>query len=370
MPNKKITGFLWQSVLLCDFILAACARPQIEKPTIPGSERPAPTPSLGQMISPPQPASPPTDTPLPALESPRRTALLEDIQGPVYSLAWSPDGSTLASAGYKQVKLWDVKTRLAIKTLSGHESYVWGVAWSPDGRKIASGSADGTTRIWDAASGDEISKLETGWAFCVAWSADGKQVVVGNDTGLIDIRDSATGESVSRLQVKSDMSSIISLSWSPVGTLIAVGVWDGHIFLWDVLSRAQRKEILGYSNKRSDTNGIAWSPDGSVLASAHQDSVVRLWNSAGDLIRELRGHTDWARGIAWSPDGHYLASSGRDHKVILWNPVIGQKLVELKEHDLPVWSLAWSPDGSQFAAGSGAYDSSWAAGKITIWTMP
>ena len=370
MANKKITGFLWQSALLFDFFLAACTGAQVEKPVTPGAKHPALTPSAEQMISPTQPAPPPTSTPLPAMEPPKLTALLEGIEGPVYSLAWSPDGRTLASAGYKQVKLWDVKTKKAIRTLSGHESFVWGVAWAPDGKKIVSGSADGTTRIWKAETGEEISKLETGWAFCVAWSADGKQVVVGNDTGLVDIRGAETGKSVSRYQVKSDMSSIISLSWSPVGALIAVGTWDGHIYLWDALTGEQRKEISGYSTKRSDTNGITWSPDGSVLASAHQDGVVRLWNGTGNLIRELRGHKDWVRGIAWSPDGHYLASSGKDNKVILWNPDTGQKLVELKEHDLPVWSLAWSPDGRQFAAGSGAYDNSWTAGKIAIWSMP
>jgi WD40 repeat protein len=76
--------------------------------------------------------------------------LLRTLEGHthwVLSVAWSPDGTTLASGSYKEVKLWN-KDATLLRTLEGHSNDVWSVAWSPDGTTLASGSEDGTIRLW------------------------------------------------------------------------------------------------------------------------------------------------------------------------------------------------------------------------------
>jgi WD domain, G-beta repeat len=78
----------------------------------------------------------------------------------VYSVAWRPDGKTLASgSGDQTVKLWDSGTGQLLRTLSGHTAYVYSVAWSPDGKTLASGSGDQTVKLWDSGTGQLLRTL-------------------------------------------------------------------------------------------------------------------------------------------------------------------------------------------------------------------
>jgi WD40 repeat protein len=70
----------------------------------------------------------------------------------VFSLAWSPDGGQIVTAGEdKTVRLWDVGKGELVKILRGHTGKVFSVAWSPDGHTIASASEDKTVRLWSVA---------------------------------------------------------------------------------------------------------------------------------------------------------------------------------------------------------------------------
>ncbi|MDE2889987.1 MAG: hypothetical protein OXR72_17430, partial [Gemmatimonadota bacterium] len=99
----------------------------------------------------------------------------------VYSIAVSPDGSTIASGVYgstspaapkdKTVRLWDTATHTEIAQLQGHSEIVFSVAFSPDGSRIASGSKDGTVRLWDTTTQSETAQLRghTETVFSVAF---------------------------------------------------------------------------------------------------------------------------------------------------------------------------------------------------------
>jgi len=239
--------------------------------------------------------------------------------GPVEGVAWSPDGTTLASAGGvddNRVIVWDAGAGELLRTLEGHAFEVDVVEWSPDGATLASGSGDRAVILWDAGSGEVRRILE-------------------EHTSLVD-----------------------DLAFSPDGRVLAAGGVDGRVILWDVETGAWLRELAGHSD---EVQGVEWSPDGASLATAGYDQVVNVWDAeTGERLRTLEGHEDWVRGLAWSPVGPTLASgSYHDGTVIVWNADTGERLHTLEGLGNRV-SLAWSPDGALLATGLGD-------GRVMIW---
>ena len=151
----------------------------------------------------------------------------------VFSVAFSPDGRTLASGGRNdRIRLWDVITGKRKQTLTGHTDSVLSIAFSPDGRTLASGSWDKTIRLWDVITGEHKQTLtgHTNRVRSVAFSPDGRTLASGSSDATIRLWDAITGKHEQTLTEHS--GGIVEVAFSPDGQTLASG-GGGTVFLWE-----------------------------------------------------------------------------------------------------------------------------------------
>ena len=202
------------------------------------------------------------------------------------SVAWSPDGRLLASAGLgrRKVKIWDVAEQLEVTALDGHTASVGSVAWSPDGRRLATASWDQVVKVWDVTTWEEVhhllrhsadSDFGSDGGSSLAWSPSGDRLAAGSSEGLLVIWDVATGQEILRKQ--SHPLNVRSVSWSPDGRRIATGSGDRTAKIWDAVTG---QELLTLRGHDGGVSTVAWSPDSLRLATADSASV-KLWEAPG-----------------------------------------------------------------------------------------
>jgi eukaryotic-like serine/threonine-protein kinase len=267
------------------------------------------------------------------------------------SVAWSPDGTRLASGHTDgSVRVWNVDRGREERIVNGHNKTACGVGWSPDGSRVASCSADGTVRIWDLKSEKEplVLTSQGGWVHAVVWSPDGAHLASAHFDTKVRIWDAVSGRLVRDLKGHDRYPG--GLAWSRDGSEIACGDGGGNICVWDA---SDGKLVRTLVNGKAFVSSVAWQPRGRLLAATDHDGIVHLWDmTSGSETRRLSGHTYDINGICWSPDGTRLATASTDQTVRIWDADQASDVTTWAAHPGAVFSVAWSPDGLQLATGA------------------
>jgi glucose/arabinose dehydrogenase len=301
--------------------------------------------------------------------------VLEEKIGTTLTLAYSPDGRSLATAepGSGGVRLLDARTGQAVRTFTlpsdkkvpdkDQHPIVVRAAFAPDGRTLAIGDSASRVTLWNLADGLVLRTL-VGWPSLpkipqqgrvgsLAFSPDGTLLAVGfgapgyhglNYAQVVKVWEVRSGKEVCTL---AHQNSIPALAFSPDGRYLATASHDRTLKLW----QAGSWELIRTLSGPTMFKRLALSSKGEVLAAGDFDGAIRLWDTGtGHALKPFAGHSSLVTELTFSPDGRTLATASWDQTARLWDVRSRRELRCLRGHTGGVSNVAFSPDGNTLAS--------------------
>jgi WD40 repeat protein len=233
-----------------------------------------------------------------------------------------------------------------VRRIGGRPGTVGAIAWSPDGSLLASIASSDFARVtqievgrtWALAvshpsSGQPVQPLR------VAFAPDGAELAVGYADGGVRLVRAATGDVSRRLDHESTPGG---LAFSSSGRVLAVGMTNGRVQLWDRESGRPTRTLLGHL---SPVRSVVFSPDGGAIATADGEGTIKLWDIASGRSTHALAHGGFVAALAFSADGATLAAAGLGG-VSLWDAALGVETGRLGQA-ASAQQVVFAPDGRE-----------------------
>ncbi len=286
-------------------------------------------------------------------------------QKPIYSLAWSPDGQSIAVGGFGEVSVFDAAGKQLKSKLAGPTEAVRALAYSFDGSLLAAGAGlpgrKGEVTVWK--NGEKVLRIEghADCAYAIAFSPNAKLLATASYDKLIKLWDVATGKEVRTL--KDHIDAVYALAFTPDGKRLISGSADRSVKVWDV---ASGEKLYTLSESTDAINAIALDPAGRFAAAAGLDKSIRVWalgEKVGTLVQTQIAHEDQILRLAWT--GNVLVSAAADRVLKFFRLPELEEIGVIGNQSDWVNGLAFSPNGKSLAVGR--HDGSLMVYDVTKW---
>ncbi len=273
------------------------------------------------------------------------------LLGAVHDVKFSPDGRLLAAGGGQpaargEVRIFDAATGQLLRTLSGHADAVSAVAFSPDGRLLAAASFDKTVRLWETDTG-KLRHTYAGhsdFVYGVAFAPNGEWYATASKDRTGRIVQTATGQG--KLTFSGMNDEVLAVAVHPNGSFVLTSGYETQLSWWDPQTAERKNRTPGPGVA---VHEIAFDAKGTLGAIAGGDGTVRLFNGTnGGLLRSANA-APAVFAVALDPTGKRLASGGSDGWIKIWDTAELRLLATLWSGPQQQW-LALTPEGYWAAA--------------------
>lgn len=279
----------------------------------------------------------------------------------VWFAEFNSDGSRIVSASIDgTARVWDTDTGNQVGPPFAHPPVVRYAEFSPDGKLIATVGDDMIVRIWDANANELLFTLdpplqENENLFYQMWTAsfspDGQFIVAptGNAATVWEI----SSQRIVRILIHDlgDSGAVSSATFSPVGQSIVTTGDDHTAKIWNANTGELIHTLIGHTKFIPHA---AFSPDGKRVVTSGWDNDLKIWDiETGELLHNIAAHTSYVSFASFNPKGDRIVSAGQDNTAKVWDAKSGRLLFTLIRHSQALNSAVFSPDGQHILTASG-----------------